>query len=558
MVYPYLIVSDTLVPSSFVTGLKARVNLAEIQHAVHNGYPSPTDTVDYSDLSIDGILPSFLNMRASDMGMTGYGSSNRIRQFIGVPFECRKRIASSYAAHGLLDPVIVSHMLRLLVKDLDRMERLWRVIEDGLFLSSPEIFIKGFQGPVRRIFHWYICHYIYHGHTETVSSYKNFLQFVKQKATKSEGGKLVEPTGFPWYDQVSMNLIETGIGWLDVVLLRGLKTKSEARRFMHFVSLRGAPCPNRAKQLSSLMEHQILRCTPPKAVDTNRLKELYDVGVLIGQRVDKKALLRGALRTEHISVSNSSCFERSRSKGGRASYVQEKVTSWLKRVPSSPCNQLLLLGDLISVKADIPYWKSFAPVEPLSERELDPLTEYGSPIEGAFLPKYAGLNNNSGYALLQWSFEEGVHRKVLDQNLKVIGIPNQRAISLGEPGDKARSLTIDEAWVTLYLTPFGHLLVDTLRTIPEVAAGLGFGQPCYHFVERLAKHVARNTDQRSFFEFSWFLTMDLDKATDHFDRLKTRYMLRGFLHGLGRDYENPYCLSALELLTAGRNCMWTI
>lgn len=200
----------------------------------------------------------------------------------------------------------------------------------------------------------------------------------------------------------------------------------------------------------------------------------------------------------------------------------------------------------------------FHPNGSISETELRPTVRYGDPIEGAFLPRYAGINENSGYSLLQWAFEEGVSRKVLDSDLKVIGSPKQKALSLGEPGDKARSLTIDEAWVTIYLTPLGHLLVDTLRTIPEVAAGLGMGQPAYHFLERVAKHIARNKDQAQFFELTWFLTMDLDKATDHFHREKTRYLLRGYLHGLGKDYENPYCLSALELLVGDRQCEWRI
>lgn len=530
----------------------------EIRDAVHYGYPSPTVTVDLSNLKVDEVLPSFLDMRASALGMTGYGSTNRIRQFRGVPFECREAITKTYKHAGLLDDTTCMVMLRLQVHDLDRMEQLWRVIEDGLFLSSPENFADGHQTPIRRIFDWFVSHYVYNGHTETVAAYKTFIQFVKQKGSKSSGGELAKPCYFPWWNPSIGDFNRTGIYWLDVVLQRGVNTKDECRRFMHFISLRGAPCPNRVKMVTSLVEHQILRCSQPSQVDPHRLQELFVYGVNIAKRTNKKALARHVLRTEHLSVSNSSCLERPRSAGGRASYVQEKMVQWLTRVPSSDCVQRLVLGDEIAVRGGLPYWKSFCPVEPITETEMDPNVQFGSPIEGAFLPQYAGLNSNSGYSLLQWAFEEGVHRGVLDENLKVIGIPNQKALALGEPGDKARSLTIDEAWLTLYLTPLGHLLVDTLRTIPEVSAGLGYGQPCYHFVQRLSEQARKSPDLTEFFELSWLLTADLDKATDHFNQIKSRYLLRGYIHGLGKDFENAYCLSAIELLTSPRQCKWTI
>jgi hypothetical protein len=197
-------------------------------------------------------------------------------------------------------------------------------------------------------------------------------------------------------------------------------------------------------------------------------------------------------------------------------------------------------------------------VQELTHFELLDTTEFGEPFNGSLFPQHAGFNKNLGYALLQWAFEEGIKAKVFSTEMKIIGTFEQRALSLGEPGNKARSLTIDPAWVTIFLTPLGHLLVDTLRTIPEVAAGLGRGEPCYQFVERLSKHVRDFPDQRMFFEYAWFLTDDLDKSTDRFDQVKSHYLLRGYLHGLGSDFENPYCLLAAELLCMPRQCVWSI
>lgn len=557
MVYPYLIVRDTSVPGSFVTGIKARVVEFEIQPQLDFGYPNPTVTVDMSELDENEVLPSFLNQRACDLGLRGYGSSNRIRQFLGVPFECREAIQKEYTKWNLLSSNIVVHLLRLKVHDLERMEDLWRTIEDGLFLSSPENFVAEHQGPVRRIFRWFVANYVYTGHTATVTAYKTFLQFVKQKGALSVG-KMAEPLYFPWYNESLKKLEKTGIYWLDLIVSRGVRTKDECRRFMHFISLRGSPCPNRLKCITSLMEHQILRCTKAEPADPARLAELFEVGIRIGQRANKKALLRSVLKTEHISVSNSSCYENSRSSGGRAVYVQRQIEQWLCRVPSESAKQRLILGDIIAVEGGIPYWKSFNPLGALSDRERDPQVVYGQPYEGDLLPRYAGLNENSGYALLQWAYEVGVQEGVLSEDLKVIGHAKQIARCIGEPGDKARSLTIDQAWVTLYLTPLGHLLVDTLRTIPEVSAGLGYGQPCYHFVQRISDHLKRNPDQQELFELGWLLTSDLDRATDHFHQEKSRSLLKGYLRGLGEDFESEYCLSAVELLTSPRQCEWRL
>jgi len=490
--------------------------------------------------------------------MSGFGSTNRLNQFLYIPFECRKSIINTYVGNNLIDNMVATQLLRLSVKDLERFEGLWRCIEDTLFLSSPENFVVGLQTPVRRIFRWFCSAYLYQGHTGALNSYKEFVQFVKQKGSLSTDGEPAKPFYFPWFDQASHELHVTGITWLDIIVKRGVKTKDEAVRFMHFISLRGAPCPDRVTNAKSLLEHQILRCSTPAPTTGEELQRLFLLGVTIGKRADRSQLARSVLSTEHISVSNSSCYENPRSAGGRSKYVSTELRKWLNRVPSEDCRQRLILGDIIDVKAGIPYWKSFTPVAPLSEKEEDPTIALGDTYEGDLLPRYAGFNKNVGYALLQWATECGVHEGTLDSSYKVIGTFKQRAVCLGEPGNKARSLTIDPAWVTIFLTPLGHLLVDTLRTIPEVSAGLGRGQPCFQFAERLAKYVARNPEQRVFYDYSWFLTMDLDKASDHFHQERSQFLLRGYLHGLGKDFENPYCLEAIKLLCCPRSCTWSL
>lgn len=328
---------------------------------------------------------------------------------------------------------------------------------------------------------------------------------------------------------------------------------------MHLTSTRGAPSPDRGAMIKALAEHQKLRCTQPEPASPDRLELMFTLGGRIAQRVNKQALSRSALSSEHLSVSNSSCYERSRSKGGRASYVREQIHLFANEVSKEAKEETLILGHKVSTRVGIPYWKTFTPIEPLTLREEEPQTAFGDPIQSdQFMQKYAGFGKNTGYLLLQWAFEEGVKAKVLSRDLKVIGAFRQRAIPLGEPGDKTRCLTVDPAWVTLLLTPFGHILVDTLRTIPEAAAGLGFGEPAFRFLQRLSKTAQRMGNDRIFLEYGWFLSMDLDKATDHFHREKARHLLRGYIHGLGKDFENPYNLMCIDLLTSERICVWSL
>jgi hypothetical protein len=523
-------------------------------------FPDPSVTVKIDDTIFKQVerLPSFLDKRASDFGLQGYGSENRIRSFIMVPFECREAIKKSYNRHGLLSGPVVDHLFRIPIHHLVRMTDLWQTIEDCLYLSSIEIFSKEHSGPLRRIFRWFVSSYVYSGHTATIKAWKTFVQFVKQRAAKAEELEQAKPVGFPWYDPETGLLQPTGIFWLDCVAKRGVKSKGEMTRFMHFMSSRGAPTPVRETKIQALAEHQLLRCKETILPKAERLAQLYNIGVRIARRVDKRSLSRSALRSEHLSVTNSSCMENPRSKGGRSSYVRVQLQKFANFVPDEDREIRLVLGHCITIRGGIPFWKSFTPVAELTPEELDSHTAWGDPIKSqTYMQKFAGFNKNLGYLLLQWSFEEGVKEGILDPNNgKVIGNFRQRAIPLGEPGDKTRCLTVDPAWVTVFLTPFGHILVDTLRTIPEAAAGLGFGEPAFRFLQEISK-ISEKSGNKIFLEYSWFLSMDLDKATDHFHKEKSRYLLRGYLHGLGKDFENPYNLLAIQLLLSDRICVWT-
>lgn len=554
--YPTFIVQAPLGPVSVNRIVSSAYNCDS--HRMQDTFPPPSETVRLS-LPGDGKLPSFLDMRANTLGMEGYGSTNRIRAFQVTPLECREAIIKSYERYGLSSRPVLTHMLRIPTHHLDRMAGLWATIEDCLLMSSPETYVPERQGAVRRIFDWFVQAYTYGGHTATLKTWKLFCQYVKQKALKAEELQETNPVGFPWYDVRTHTLGVTGITWIDCVVKRGIKSKSEMERLMHLISSRGAPTPSKMTMRAAMIEHQLLRCSKPAEVTPERLLRLYKIGERIARRVDRRALSRSSLRSEHLSVSNSSCMEMPRSKGGRSAYVREALKSWATTVVQADGIMACVLGHKVTLVSGMPLWKCFTPVQPLTPEELDETVAFGDPIKGGtIMQRYAGFNQNLGYLILQWAFLEGIKAQVLTEDHKVIGRFSQKAIALGEPGDKTRCLTVDPAWVTVVLTPFGHILVDTLRTIPEAAAGLGFGDPAFRFSQEIAKQSQDRLKSRIFFEYAWFMTMDLDKATDHFHREKCRYLLRGYLHGLGRDFENPYNLMCIDLLVSERHCVWAL
>jgi len=326
---------------------------------------------------------------------------------------------------------------------------------------------------------------------------------------------------------------------------------------MHFISMRGAPTPDREMKAKALVDHQILYRTQPLPASPEKLYQLFVNGGRIAARVDKRSVTSSLLRAEHISLSNSACYENPRSKGGRASYAQDKFFEWANYVPAQDEIRIGVMGDTFNCPAGISIWKSFTPLSKLNEFEKNDDAVLGNviPNETAFEQR-AGFNKNLGYQMLQCAFDDGIKEGYWDRDFNLKSAPKNRIVALGEPGGKVRALAIEVWMVTIVLSVLGHVLVETLRSLPEASAGLGYGEPAWRLLQEIRRKSLRAGANGIFLEYAWMKSSDLDKATDHCDRERCSYLLRGYLKGLGKDFENPFLLFSVRLLTSARECIW--
>jgi hypothetical protein len=179
----------------------------------------------------------------------------------------------------------------------------------------------------------------------------------------------------------------------------------------------------------------------------------------------------------------------------------------------------------------IPYveGESDLPGESAEDMELDfENFKYTDPI--------IALDETTGYRIYQWAIEEGIRQGILagtpyvsDDVLRPTGnYPSIRASAIGEPGDKARTITVDEDWLTEFLQPFAHDLLGELKTHPSVTAGLSRAWQHFEWVKGLRNTVPYPKGT------TYYLSSDLKTATDFCTHEYSKSMLEGLDAGLDR------------------------
>jgi len=156
------------------------------------------------------------------------------------------------------------------VSELNRIERIWLAIEDGLLLSSPEAFLLEDGAYVKTTFRWVVSTLVSSGYQEMLRNYKAFITFVKAKAIKANVMPK-PPSHFPGFTPEG-GYRELGLEWLDRVIRRGLKSKGETTRLAHFISTRGLPPPTGEMIQDSLRKHRINLATPAASIPKERIE----------------------------------------------------------------------------------------------------------------------------------------------------------------------------------------------------------------------------------------------------------------------------------------------
>jgi hypothetical protein len=323
---------------------------------------------------------------------------------------------------------------------------------------------------------------------------------------------------------------------------------------MHLISTRGFPCPTKEMMMKSLAEHQLKLRTPAKPVPVKRQELLYSLSYGIALKVNKGALTKLVNRAEHISLTNSSCFEQTRESGGRAKHIQDLFHVWCNKVADQTFNVKTIFGSSFVWKEGQPRWKAYS-LYPLTEEEET--KQFGEVFDSNRLfGGTAGFNKNLGFQIYQMAAEAAIDRGVLSKDYKVIGRTQMRASSLGEGGGKSRTVTTTEWWATILLQPLGHILVSTLKTLEESRAGLTGAEPAWEFIRSLQRRLRDGKVTEVFAEDALLLTADLECATDNCNPVVCRKILQGYLAGLGPDFQNPILLMSVDLLVSPRTCVW--
>jgi len=428
-------------------------------------------------------------------------------------------------------------------------ERIWLSVEDNLLFSSPEAFADRSQ-------HWYILRWFkfvaglltYGGHKAFKKVYKQGLLHLENRCLRKETGQVVNlPGSWPGSTEVNGEMVLTyGPSWLLRLYNLGKVTKSDLTRLAHMVSTRNLPPPRKGDGDEALIKHHKVLTTLPPEVPPERLQVVFFLGLRLGKRVDRKAIAKAVNRPEHLSLTNRSSFFYGRGDGGRAAEVQHEYSRWALK-DSIAGSIEPIWGPKIIQQGGKPRWKDFIH-HPLREGEEG--TEFLEEFQGqGGYTGIAGLNRNTGLQLLQCSFEHMVERGIMTPEGEIgKELALVKTSICGEPGFKSRIYTISEWFVTIFLQPYGHLLVSALETLDSARAGLKAANPAWEWSNDFRwKDPKLNPTFRQLM----LLTSDLETATDYCDHKVSSELQRGFLAGLGLS-GHRYLEAARRLLNSPR------
>jgi len=187
-------------------------------------------------------------------------------------------------------------------------------------------------------------------------------------------------------------------------------------------------------------------------------------------------------KSGHVSVSNSSCYEATRSMGGKRTWVLSCLKAWLLEAPMEPQDLVLPSGELIVEISGVPRWKT---VKPPGYPEARDLPGGLKTITGLFTEDFAdGEQERVGFQLFSWSFFTLCMEGYLNRDGSPTGKPMPvTRTALGEPGCKVRIATKSKAAFIVYGQPFAHAMRELLESHPALRAGLGSGYQLHEWLK---------------------------------------------------------------------------
>jgi len=450
-------------------------------------------------------------------------------------------------------------------RSLKRVSNCVEAIKDNLITSSPEMIRSYSEMPeYKKLVHWAYS-LAAHSADRVTREWKKFSALLKWLAVSSETPRPPIPRDFPGYgaswDNPSRlpNLWLALCPWLREVQDSGVMTKATATRLLHLCTSRNFPAGGASTRKASLEVHsRTLHSHSP--ADPIRRQIIERLSYLIGTQVSRFCQEGGYTSLGHTSLTSNASLDSTTDEGGRAAEVGMKFRAWLYSVPNQDQLKATWFGKSYWLKAGTPLWQTMC----RSDLRHDPAHEAGESDDRVNLdfenfkledPLY-GLDETTGFQLLQWSIEEGLRQGILagkpyysereNDILRMSGTaPSIRPSSIGEPGAKSRVVTVGEDWLTMLLQPWSHHVIGALRQHPAAKSGLTRGWQLFEWVKRQRSCCAPPRGDR------YFLSSDLTTATDFCSHVYSLAMLEGLHRGIGRA-SDPYFALCAKLLCSGR------
>jgi hypothetical protein len=320
----------------------------------------------------------------------------------------------------------------------------------------------------------------------------------------------------------------------------GTLIDSELSMLACLLSTRVLPCGDRVTTEIALEEHA-KSLTEDRRLPAEKLTILDEVSEMTGRYIQKR--IRHSVlesRSAHISISNSGCYEYSRSQGGRRAFVLEHLYAWLKEEPSSSRTTILPTGESVIELEGVPRFKTVYP------------PGYPSP-DDSFQRKYSsGLltedfkfqeQERTGFQLFAWSFFELRQGGYCDE----YGYPTGKPMpitrdTVEEPGIKCRVVTKSLAAFITYGQAFGHVFKELLAEDETLSAGLSAGAQGFEWLKRVGQFQTVVP--------KYIMVGDFKSATDHVNHEAGRVAMHALARGMG--ITSGYIHGYIDLLLGPR------
>jgi hypothetical protein len=319
----------------------------------------------------------------------------------------------------------------------------------------------------------------------------------------------------------------------------GIRDKRDAERLAHLCNSRQLVAGGH-KTMKIAMRKFIETTSTPFELSSEEIDRARWAAYRVGRKIK---LLEPDLprETAHISLSGAGSFSKTVKDGGRAQEIIEDISLFLKYVPLSDTTHILPGGLAVRDHEGKPRWTTWCRDTP-----IDPLGEFGEirsdmTLMGEYDRRW-GFDEALGDQIFACALWTAVAEGHIDSEGRVLEPIPARSICVPEPGGKSRIVTTTTWWNIILQQPTGHVLKKVLERHPSAVAGLQRADQAWLYIDLLRKATV--------YDDCYFLSSDLEEATDATPQALIEPLVRGFCAGFG--LAGPYIDIALNLAKSDR------